>query len=385
MSVLFTFLGRPPRGDRSYQRVEYTFSDGRKTRPVHFLGWELQSITRPARVVVLGTQGSAWDHLLESDIRLGDDGEAERLAVIEAVERSAVSQSMLDRLAPLLSDELGRDVRLLIVPYCRTLTEQAALLRHFADHVDEGDLIDIDVTHGFRSMPMLGLLAALFLRRVRRGQMEHIWYGELGPGQGQGTVQDLVGLLSFADWLDALAVFDHTADYGVFARLTGPSGEWLESAAFFERTTNATQARQKLTTWANRPDRYPSNDPAVNLFRDTLDQRLSWRSATNRADWEAKLASSALEVGDYLRAAIFGLESTVTREVLAVGRSPEDFAAREEAGKLARSHYPGVRELAGIRNALAHGTRDRKLARTLDSPENLHGALQKLLAQVLDN
>lgn len=378
MNVLFTFLGRPPRDADGYRPATYRFADGHTTNPVAFLGREIAQRTQPGRLVVLGTAGSAWDHLFESDVQLGAQADDDLLELMEAVEARAVTQSQLECLAPALSRALHTEVRLVLIPYCRTQPEQAALLGHFAEHVTAGDHIDIDVTHGFRTLPMLGLMAALYLRRVRSATVGHIWYGEFDPESASGTVNDLAGLLGFADWLDALAVFDATGDYAGFAPLMGSAGQLLADASFHERTTNPTLARQKLTAWTSQTANSEPENPAAALFADTLDERLAWRTAPDRAEWEARLARTALDNGDFLRAAIFAIESLITREVVSAKRNPDVYATREAVRAQIREHYEGAEKLGWLRNALAHGSRDQKVETDLASQAALRKELRRL-------
>ncbi|TVQ93803.1 MAG: TIGR02221 family CRISPR-associated protein [Chromatiaceae bacterium] len=126
------------------------------------------------------------------------------------------------------------DAHLERIPYARDSAEQVELLRIMAAHVEADDRVDLDVTHGFRHLPMLAILAALHLGSVRRARIGGIWYGAFDPGSGEAPVHDLAGLLHIADWLQALHRYDKDGDYGAFAHLLGPAGALLEDAAFFE-------------------------------------------------------------------------------------------------------------------------------------------------------
>ena len=218
--TLITFLGRTPRGEQGYRTTCYDFGDGADCEPVAFFGWALQRRLRPNRLVVLGTPGSMWDHLFEGDIALGDAAEEDRLALVGEAERQAVTQERLDRLAPVLADRLGCEVRLRLISYCHTSREQEGLLRDLAEEVGQGDRVDLDITHGFRHLPMLTLLSALHLRKVRSAKIAHIWYGAYDPDTGRAPVHDQ-------------AVFDLVKDFGPSpqnahpAFRTSPWDAWL--------------------------------------------------------------------------------------------------------------------------------------------------------------
>ena len=85
-----------------------------------------------------------WDHLFEKDIVLGTEAEDERLALQDATETKTVTETLLEPLTPLLAQQLSCEVRLVLIPYCRTETEQLELLRIMAAEVNPGDRVHLD-------------------------------------------------------------------------------------------------------------------------------------------------------------------------------------------------------------------------------------------------
>lgn len=379
--TLVTFLGRPPREENGrYQRTVYEFPDGERTEPVAFFGWVLRERLQPGRLVVLGTAGSIWDHLFESDLDLGGTGEQERVVLMEDVEHHAVTQAQLDRTAPLLEKVLGIPARLRIIPYCRTEAEQVELLRILADEVRPDDRVHLDVSHGFRHLPMLVLLAALYLEVVRGIRVAGIWYGAYNPDTGKAPVHDLSGLLGIARWLQALQTYDKDGDYGVLCPLLGEAGGLLRQAAFFERTTNPVKAREALTGWMSRADRLSAGDPAADLFRDELERRIDWYRGADRAAWEDALAERYLEKGDYLRAAVYGLEANISREVLRIKEDVNNYDCRQNASSVLQGDG-SFRRLKHLRNAMAHGVLggDPVIKKIIGDEVNLRNTLKSLL------
>lgn len=384
-TILLTFLGRVPKTEKgAYRKTCYQFEDG-STEPLAFFGWALQQRLQPQRLVILGTAGSMWEHLFEGDLDLGGREEEARLALVDAVGNKNVTDKHLSPLAPLLSDRLGCEVRLQLIPYCRDEREQVELLSVMSGHVESRDQVHIDVTHGFRHLPMLALLATFYLRSVRQAEIEGIWYGAFDPDSGAAPVHNLLGLLRIADWLEALHTYDKDGDYGVFAPLLGPVGEWLRSAAFFERSSNPVKARQALTSWSKRSDRFPLKDPAAELFRDQLDRRVSWYRGPDRAAWEKSLAWQYLGQGDYVRAAIYGLEAVITREVIRRGGDPGDYDRRDGVREELKQSQNGFKTLQNLRNALAHGVRpfNQKIEKAMANEADLRHTLGSLLTQLV--
>lgn len=381
--VLLTFLGRVPKTERGYRTTHYDFGDGGEAPPTAFFGWSLQRRLSPDRMVILGTAGSMWDHLFEGDPAFDASGET-ALDLMGAVDEKRVGAAHLEPLAPLLSRRLGCDVRLALIPYARDSAEQVDLLRIMAGHVDAGDRVDLDVTHGFRHLPMLAILAALHLRSVRRARIGGIWYGAYDPDSGAAPVHDLAGLLHIADWLQALHTYDKDGDYGAFAPLLGASGPLLEQAAFFERATNPVKARETLTAWSSRTDRFPADDPAADLFREALEERIRWYRGGTRADWERALAEEYLQRQDYVRAAIYGLEAVISTQTRGHQGDMHDYEARDRAREVLK-HQENFRTLDRVRNALAHGIRpaDKKILGLIRDRETLARTLRHALSALL--
>lgn len=379
-NTLITFLGRVSKAEGRYRTTQYDFGDGRQSEPVAFFGWPLTERLNPDRLVILGTAGSMWDHLFEVDQDLGHQRESERLALIEATARATVSSQHLTQLEPLLRDRLGLDVRLRLIPYCHNESEQVELLRSLADHVDAGDEVHIDITHGFRTLPMVSVMAALYLRRVRSAEIAGIWYGFYDPDTKKATVHDMKGLLHIADWLEALAIYDRSGDYGAFVDLVGSAGELLKHAAFFERTSNPVKAVAALTGWANRDDRIPDRDAAADLLVPELERRISWRRG-GRVTWEKELARTYLEKGDYVRASLYGLEGVVTARAMERDLNHQDFDTREKL----RDELMGAEDfklLNHLRNCLAHVKRP-KIKEVVSAMKD-ENRLRRLLKRLFD-
>ncbi len=384
-TTLLTFLGRVPKSEKGrYRQTSYQFDDG-STEPLAFFGWALQQRLKPDRLVIMGTAGSMWDHLFEGDLAFGEAEEEARLDLGETTENKSVTAECLNPLAPLLAERLGCEVRLELIPYCRNQQEQVDLLAVMARQVESQAQVHIDVTHGFRHLPMLALLAAFYLRSVRQAEIQGIWYGAYDPDTGAAPVHNLVGLLRIADWLQALHTYDKDGDYGAFAPLLGSAGELLQRAAFFERSSNPVKAQKTLTSWSGREDRFPQQDPAAELFRDQLDRRVRWYRGADRAAWEKSLAWQYLGQGDYVRAAIYGLEAVITREVIRRDGNPSDYERRDGVREELKHSQDGFKTLNNLRNALAHGVRpfNTQIEKAMATETDLRNTLKSLLTQLI--
>ncbi|TSE30403.1 TIGR02221 family CRISPR-associated protein [Tepidimonas charontis] len=396
--TLISFLGRS-RLDRKtgYKTANYRFADGRiETTP--FFGLALCAQLKPSCMLLLGTQGSMWDALAEH--LSGDEAEELRIELMDAVESARVDQALLDRLTPLVEKRLGMACQFRLIPYGADGDEQIGILSAIAEAGLAGPVV-IDVTHGFRHLAALGLVAAFFLERAAKLDIRGLYYGALDMTvDGITPVVRLDGPAAVQDWVAALDHYDANGDYGVFAPLLVRDGvpedkaRCLEEAAFHERTFNLSGARQKLLTFL--PVLEGELAGASRLFRRELQRRLSWVHEGGLPEYQRKLAYEYLRRRDYVRAAVFAWEAVVSKQCVDRGLSLNDFrAGREpaidafEAEIQAGEHPDGMAKaywsLKNLRNALAHGNPPsvERYRRMLADAQTLHRELEAAIQRLL--
>ena len=379
MKTLISFLGRGT-ADKStgYRKARYDFGNG-FVREVPYFGLALTEHLQPDRLVLVGTAGSMWDVFFEQQ-GATDDG---LLALIEAVAQQRVDESMLAAHGERLAAKLGRPVDCLLIPYARDTAEQVHVLERLASVVQPGDKVALDVTHAFRHLPMLALVAARYLTHIARVRVDSLYYGalEMTPPDGATPVLRLDGMLAMLDWVEALATYDKDGDYGVFAPLLASEGmpqdnaDQLQRAAYCERTSNPTKAREALSSAFQAVEQHQG--ALAELFKPALKKRIAWFRGQARHDWELSLADAYLERRDYLRATIFLYEAFVTRAAAERKLDHNNYQAREQAWQEARQGNKPARKLEYLRNALTHGVRpeDEEIARLVNDEQALRTRL----------
>lgn len=360
-TTLISFLGKGRADPKTgYRTATYRFDEG-FARTVPFLGLALTDYLKPDRLILVGTPGSMWDVFFDRE-----GAEADTIELIEAVEKNRVDNDLLVKHSLRLEQELGLPVQCVLIPFARDTAEQIKVLTLLAAQVQQGENLCLDVTHSFRHLPMLALVAARYLSHVAKVTVSELYYGalEMTDSAGETPVLRLSGLLRMLDWVEALATYDKDGDYGVFAPLLEADGmepnrtKLLEKAAFFERTSNPVKAREALSSVFPSIEQHRGG--LSDLFRQELINRIVWFRAPDRYQWEASLAHASLVRNDYLRAATFMFESVCTRAVWdkKLG-DPNNFDNRKEAYRLVADENPRAKDLEYLRNALAHGMRPR--------------------------
>lgn len=360
MTTLISLLGKSKADSKTgYRTANYRFDDS-FSREVPFFGLGLLEYLKPQKLILAGTAGSMWDVFF--DHQQTDDENI--LTLVDAVAAESVTAEMLCVHEQRLSEEFGIPVQCLLISYARDKDEQVAILNTLEQAVEPGENIVLDVTHGFRHLPMLALVAARYLAHVRNVHVQELYYGALemtDPATKQTPVLRLGAMLQMLDWVEALASYDKSGNYGVFSELLTNDGmdprraEMLSQAAYFERCSNPVQARQELSGVLNHVREHKG--PMGSLFRDTLTERIGWFRHGTRASWELSLADSYLERQDYLRAITYLYEGFISRAVETYGGDINDYDSRKYAHEKAREQHPQVRTLEHLRNAMAHGVR----------------------------
>lgn len=358
MTTLISLLGKSNSDKQTgYRTANYQFPDGCREAP--FFGMALQQHLQADRLILVGTAGSMWDVFFDHQ-HTNDEA---TLALIEAVPHNAVTPEMLAVHERILTERLGIPVQCLLIPYARDEAEQVAILGALAHALQPGEQVTLDVTHGFRHLPMLALVAARYLQRVHGVQVQEVYYGALemtDPASDQTPVLRLGSMLHMLDWVEGLAVYADSGNYGAFAPLLERDGmnphhaQLLAQGAYFERNSNPVQA-QKALTGVHKHVR-DHQGPLGSLFKEALTEHIGWFRHGNRANWELALADRYLERQDYLRTITYLCEGYISRATEKFGGDMNRFEDREQAFRQADKNQD-VWLLKHLRNAMTHGVR----------------------------
>lgn len=103
------------------------------------------------------------------------------------------------------------------IPDGKTESEYWQIFQAISDCVEEKDEFVFDITHGFRSIPLLAFLASAYLRSAKSMQLRHVLYGAYeaktgAPGEERAPVFDLAPFLTLLDWTHAASYFEKTGD-----------------------------------------------------------------------------------------------------------------------------------------------------------------------------
>ena len=98
-------------------------------------------------------------------------------------------------------------------------TELWIIFNALVEAIPEGEEVIFDITHGFRSQPVLALLVASFLRVAKGIKIKAILYGAYEKNRENSPVFDLTPFVSMLDWANATERFLETGDARKIAML----------------------------------------------------------------------------------------------------------------------------------------------------------------------
>lgn len=125
-----------------------------------------------------------------------------------------------------LQQKLGNRVCFVDIPEGRSESELWEIFDRVAGAVGEGERVILDITHAFRSIPMIVFAVAAYLRRTKRVTIERIVYGayearepyrEQPQPEDRAPIFDLTPLLELLDWTSGAEALLKRGDAGLIA------------------------------------------------------------------------------------------------------------------------------------------------------------------------
>lgn len=190
MSTLITFLGTG-----RYETVTYTWQE-HAAEPTNLFPIAAKQLFTPDKVIVLVTE--------TAERYRPPKGEK-----CDKCNQVLPSPKENEGYAEKLKAALGNSVIFYRIPEGRSEAELWEIFDRVADSVEEKERVILDVTHAFRSIPLIVYAAAAYLRCTKKVTVERIIYGAYEarepfrtPPQPEdrAPVFDLTPLLELVDW-----------------------------------------------------------------------------------------------------------------------------------------------------------------------------------------
>ncbi|BAU44915.1 TIGR02221 family CRISPR-associated protein [Leptolyngbya sp. O-77] len=96
------------------------------------------------------------------------------------------------------------------IPSGQSEDELWQIFESVVNSVEPDEIIILDVTHSFRSIPLFVFLAGIYLQRARNVKIAGVYYGAYERDRERSPIFDLTPTLKFAEWLTATDKFLNT-------------------------------------------------------------------------------------------------------------------------------------------------------------------------------
>lgn len=320
MNALISFIGRHERG---YSRERYRFESGAIREATYFGHALLQELRAQAGAnldtwIIIGTPTSGWEQLDSCGMGSSSaDGDVSRhcIALRGVLESGGrVTRDALGPLEQAVSKVVGIRVRLRC---CEDDGDE--IFTTLRDALEDSSSVALDVTHGFRTMPLHAIMALGALRWLKGASVSGIYYGAKGQLDETGCVpgRRLAVLSDIARATPALAALKLRGDVSAL----GVVLERLPGAGGVRDALDNTQRLEDLMQYSNsarpRGDALGKLRPAVakageSFLRTCGQTTLASLDSLNLgggSEGHVARSKAALDNGDYLRAIALAYEA----------------------------------------------------------------------------
>ena len=227
MLKALTFLGIGPRD--GYQRTTYIKHDGSESYETHLFPEAVVKLYDPEQTIVFVTP------LVQKD------------------EKNYLKY---------LHDRLGSQLQTENIPNGNSEAELWEIFQICADAVDPNDEIIFDITHAFRSLPLLIFIVAAYLRQAKSVRLQHIIYGAFearDTDTNQTPIFDLTPFVELLDWINAFSIFQSSGDAREIAKLNVPNNieRALTNVSAALLTNRTLEAQEAVSAFLNLDLNHP--------------------------------------------------------------------------------------------------------------------------------
>ena len=335
------------------------------------------------KLFVLGTGGSAWDTITN---RYGAD-DATSLELMEKLEKSEVSQDDLQEMGELIDKHFGiNGSKAWIIEYGidqKELWHNFEIFLEVGRMIEDGDEVYLDITHSFRSLPMMSFVMMEFASQISEidFKLAGIYYGMYEYSkdprniEGGTPIVDIGIIYELHQWIRAI---DAMKNYGNLEPLVKLMDEWYndeeDAEKVFVQLNNTIKmanlasikqfvgsARKKINRLKN------SNNPVVGLLSKDIEDFVQRLDKEKMSDFQYELAKWFYDNKQYALSYMALAEAVITKACEIKGYNISSKEGRE-AGKnyIKQTKYDDYfsqkypNSVSRIRNNIAHQLNGRE-------------------------
>ena len=327
--TLISFVGTGIKKDGEYQSTKYVFPDKKEFETKKFAEALLgQNYRNFSKVIFVGTTTSAWEMFSE-----GNDDLCMKL--MEARSNRSFSDELKKELECYLSEKLQIPV---VIKYHTDKIDEDTSLEIFnlyssivPEITDKNVLVDI--THSFRSMPILLYQAMQFsVSQNEKIKNVELVYGEYTSDKKCSYVRNLTSYWKYSQITNVISIFEEKLDGFVLADLI--EKEWESGSKAIKRFSEIVQTNfclqivEVYKQLRNSLKKYPENAPAyLDKVKNSVEKICRLINAENK-----KLSLSLYEFSKFLYEHKLNIQAVICLQVAVEGAICERFASENQLG-----------------------------------------------------
>ena len=404
--VLISFLGTGPRKDdpkerghslRRYKETKYRLDN--EIYEGSFVSSAICEHYDIDRIIMIGTPHSMWEEVYRwfaehKDLPLDEDKYFE---IAEYCDNADAGTELSIPYKELIEKTLGPNSKIVLIRYGLTKEEQdenTELILEIEKVLNTGDEIILDISHSFRSLPLMIMSLFMYLQEVSRKQVtiSHIHYGmfEAKGSDGVAPIVEMNQVLKINQTISGAYSFK---EYGNAYRLADIVNEYDPSLAAKLRSFSNVLNFNHLSAMRNEV----KNLSAVSSFGSDMSSKIieqvvkefisKLKGCQSNAEFQYRLAVWQYEHKNYSSSLISLVEAIVTyvcEENVGdwLSKESRDLAKEKlNKGLVSKGLKNSYFKLRKMRNSIAHNsesynTASKMLIALKEGIDNLEGLLK---------
>ena len=388
--TLISSLGTGMYKEEGYRKTTYVIDEKRNFATRLFMEALLQCQYREInQVILIGTHTSSWDVLVEGE----NDYEV----------------NLWDRLLN-KNGNLSEELKSELENYLKERFKIPFIIKVHTDSVDEnhipelfecyssiyplineGNNILFDITHGFRSMPMLVYQALQYHFIDTPERKVELVYGEFKPGATQAPIRNLSEYWKYSQISAALHLFQQKLDGFTLAKLI--KEDWPDGSKAIKALSDIVQANfalrfpEVLRQIHNALEKTPKNAPEwIEKIKDTLKkvEKLKDDKSTARTLYKYSKYLYDLNLNTQAIITLQNCIETAMAEKFGDKKNIGDYEWWQSEGKIkfsnaafeTRTKKP-LKDLEAFRNSVAHAGGQNPDTKALPSTDSMPGVYER--------
>ena len=388
VKVLISFLGTgslnkepnnqiPNSSDRQYRTAKYHFSNNEESENT-FVAAALAEHNNIDKVILIGTVHSMWEevyrYFTEKNGKTLD--EEVYFQILEYCENATHKSELTIPHKELIEQSIGSKAKIILIKYGinnEETQENINTVLGIEQELNERDEVIVDITHSFRSLPILIMNLLIYLQTVSKKKINisHVYYGmlEVNRELGHAPVAELSSMLDISKWITGAYAFENFGNAYQIADLIESENKDvserlrrfsnlmnLNHLGLLKREINSLKAIKNTTYRTLIPSLIIT--PIVNRFI------AQFENIRTLSLFQLRLAKWQFEHHNYTAAYISVIESIITYTCEINNKDWQKREIREEAKDALRKQNNTwrvqgeltniFRETNHIRNSLAH-------------------------------